>query len=148
MDVQAIISKVLPIIQQVIASITEKSDAGIVGRIREAGSLAGFVGEAADKFKGNPIVDGIAKMFAEGTIKMPEIDVKNLNVANVLSQVGGLDDILKDAGGDTAKGVKEFIFGMAENVAGAAGGGLFGGGQKVSAGEANFLNDLKAKLGL
>lgn len=148
MDVQGIIAKVLPIIQQVVASLTKKSDAGIVGRILEAGSLAKFVGEAAEKYKGNPVVDGIAKMFKEGGLKEPNIDLKNLDIGSVLNQVAGLDDALKDLGGDAAKGVKEFIFGMAEKVAGASGGGLFGGGQKVSADEASFLNDLKAKLGL
>ncbi|MCC7207173.1 MAG: hypothetical protein IT323_07705 [Anaerolineae bacterium] len=148
MDVQGIIAQVLPVIQQVIASLTKKSDAGIVGRILEAGSLATFVSEAAEKYKGNPVVDGIAKMFAEGPINEPDIDPNKLDVGSVLNQVANLDGVLAGLGGDTARGVKEFIYGMAEKVAGASGGGLFGSGQKVSADEAGFLNDLRARLGL
>lgn len=148
MDVQEIVAKVLPVIQQIIASLTQKSDAGIVGRILEGGALAKFVSEAAEKFKGNPVVDGIARMFKEGAVGEPNIDLKHLDIGSVLNQAAGLDGVLASLGGDAARGVKEFIYGMAEKVAGAAGGGLFGSGQKVSAEEAGFLSDLRAKLGV
>lgn len=61
--------------------------------------------------------------------------------------MGGLDDLLKDAGEEGSQ-VKNFVFDLAERVTSASGSGLFGTGQKVSEGEAEFLNNLKGKLGL
>jgi hypothetical protein len=43
--------------------------------------------------------------------------------------------------------IKQFIIGLVEKIVGAAGGGLFGSGEKVSDTESAFVNSLKAKLG-
>jgi hypothetical protein len=149
MDVGAIVSQLLPTIVNVIGGTLQSSGSGFFGKLREAGALAGVLSNAGEQFKGNALMEGLLGSLTgeEGTNLLKNLDLGNLDLGNVMNQVGGLDDTLKDAGEDGAP-VKQFIFDVANQVANAAGGGLFGSGDKISEGEASFLSDLKGKLGL
>lgn len=144
MDIQDIINKLLPMIQNVVGGILKSSDSGIIGKFREAGSVGVFLKEAAEEFEGSELIGGLLSGLKDFDFN---IDLDNLDPAAALDDLGGLDDLLGGLGGE-ADNVKGFIMGLAEKVAGAAGGGLFGSGEKISAGEQQFLADLKGKLGL
>jgi len=144
MDIQDLINKLLPVIQNVVGGILKSSDSGIIGKFREVGSVGEFLKEAAEEFEGNELIGGLLSGLKDFDLN---IDLDNLDPAAVLDNLGGLDDLLGGLG-DEASDVKGFILRLAEKIAGAAGGGLFGTGDKISASEQQFLTDLKSKLGL
>jgi hypothetical protein len=148
-DVGQLVQSVLPIIVNVIGGLLKTSDSGMIGKLREAGAIGSAVVEAGEEFKGNPLMEGIISALQgdEGMNLLKNVDLDNINVSDVLGQVGNLDGILS-AAGENAEPVKSFIVNLAERVASAAGGGLFGSGEKVSAQEQTFLADLRAQLGM
>ncbi|MDX2137911.1 MAG: hypothetical protein SF123_07425 [Chloroflexota bacterium] len=144
-----IVHAILPTVVNVLGGMMKSGNEGLIGQIREGGALASFLISAGDQFKGNPLMDALLGTLAgeQGRELISNLDPASLDVNSVMESVGGLDDMLKDAG-DSAAPVKQFIYDMASSVANAAGGGLFGSGEKVSADEQQFLTDLKGKLGL
>jgi hypothetical protein len=146
MDVQQIVSTLIPVIKDVIAGSITMSDSGTIGGARELGAIATYLRDALTQFEGNTIIEGVVGgLFdVDGSVQMTDLD--QLDVTNLFRSVGSAAALL-DAipGGGEIKG---FIYGLAEKVAGAAGGGLFGGGQKVNAGEEQYLAGLRAQLGL
>lgn len=145
MDVSALVTSLLPILQQVIGGALKTGDSGMVGKMREAGAAAGYLHEAGEQFKGNPVIEGLLGALSSGDV-LGGIDLASLNLDDVLGQVGNLDGLLQGAGVDAGP-IKQFIIGLVEKIVGAAGGGLFGGGEKVSADEAAFVSNLKTRLG-
>jgi hypothetical protein len=148
-DVAQIVQSLLPTVINVLGGVMKSGDAGLFGKLREAGALAGFLSSSADQFKGNGIMEGLLNAIQgqEGLDMLKNLDLANLDPGDVLKGAGGLDDALKDAGDDGAP-VKQFVYDLANQVASAAGGGLFGTGAKISSDEQQFLDDLKDKLGL
>ncbi|MCA9905549.1 MAG: hypothetical protein KC547_16955 [Anaerolineae bacterium] len=149
MDVQKIVQSLLPIIINVIGGVMKSGGSGFWGKLREGGALATALSGAADQFKGNNLMEGLLGALTgdEGKNLLSNLDLEKLDLGNVMNMVGGLDNVLGDAG-DEAEPVKGFIFDVAEKMAGAAGSGVFGTGQKINAGEQSFLDDLKKQLGL
>ncbi|HRE48896.1 MAG TPA: hypothetical protein PLD47_14310 [Aggregatilineales bacterium] len=142
------IAQIIPIVQLVLGSLMKVGDAGLVGKLREAGALGKFLSEAQEKFKGNALVEGLLKALPDQIGEMGQsFDVKHFDVLQTTQALGGLDGILKDSG-EQGKQVKQFIYELAERFASAAGGGIFGSGQKISEAESAFLSDLKGRLGL
>ena len=148
-DIGQIVQSVLPVVMNVIGGLLKTSEAGMFGKLREAGAIGVFIAESAQQFEGNPLMSSLISAIQgdEGMNILKNIDLKNLNVSDVLNQVSNLDNVLTDAGADAAP-VKSFIVELAEKVAGAAGEGLFGSGEKVSEEEQTFLADLRDKLGV
>lgn len=146
MDISAIVSSLLPIIQQVIAGATKAGGSGVVGKLREAGAAAGYLNEAGEQFKGNPVIEGLLGMLTKGD-GLGDIDLSSLNLDDVLNQVGNIDGLLQGTGVEAGP-IKQFILGLVEKIVGAAGTGLFGSGEKVSPEEAAFVSNLKGKLGV
>lgn len=147
MDLQAVIRQLLPIIQDVIGGALKTSGAGVFGKMREVGSLAGFLRSAPEIFAGSELIKGLVSGL--GDLDFSNMDLDDLDMSNVMDEVSNLDDLLSNAGlADEAEKVKRFIFGLAENVAAASGKGVFGSGEKVSGDEAAFLVNLKSTLGL
>lgn len=147
MDLQAVIRQLLPIIQDVIGGALKTSGAGVFGKMREVGSLAGFLRSAPEIFAGSELIKGLVSGL--GDLDFSNMDLDDLDMSNVMDEVSNLDDLLSNAGlADEAEKVKRFIFGLAENVAAASGKGVFGSGEKVSGDEAAFLDNLKNTLGL
>lgn len=149
MDVQKIVQSLLPIIINVIGGVMKSGESGFWGKLREGGALAGVLSGAADQFKGNSLMEGLLGALTgdEGKKLLGSLDLKSLDLGDVMNKVGGIDNVLADAGEEAAP-VKGFIYDIAQKMAGSAGGGVFGSGQKISAGEQSFLDDLKKQLGL
>lgn len=147
MDLHAVIKQLLPIIQDVIGGALKTSGAGVVGKMREVGSLAGFLRSAPEVFAGSELIKGLVSGL--GDLDFSNMDLADLDTSSVMSDVSSLDDLLSSAGlADEAENVKRFIFGLAENVAAASGKGMFGSGEKVSSDEASYLENLKTTLGI
>ncbi len=149
MDVSAIVSSVIPVVQQVLAGLLQSSGSGLFGKIREGAAIANYFADTAASFGGNDIINGLVDAFTKGEAgqQLSEVAGEAKDINNVMEAVGGLDGLLGEAGEQGVQ-VKQFIMGLAEKVAGAAGEGLFGGGEKIGAGEQQFLDMLKGKLGL
>jgi len=147
MDLQAVIKQLLPIIQDVIGGALKTSGAGAFGKMREVGSLAGFLRSAPQVFAGSELIKGLVSSL--GDLDFSNMDLDDLDTSSVMDEVSNLDDLLNAAGlTDEAENVKRFILGLAENVAAASGSGVFGSGEKVSSDEASYLENLKVTLDL
>jgi hypothetical protein len=146
-DVTAIVQGLLPVLKSVMGGALGSSDAGFIGKLREGAAAGDFIHDAAEQFAGNSIIGGLIELVTDGGKLRDLIPEAPTEAGAVLEQIGGLDTLLADAG-EEGNQVKQFVFGFAERIANASGSGFFGGGDKVSAGEAQFLTDLKAKLGL
>jgi hypothetical protein len=70
-----------------------------------------------------------------------------VDVNNLLMQIAQVNPILAEAG-EAGGQVKVFLYEMAGSVIAAAGTGIFGTGERVTAGEAQFLDALRQTLGL
>jgi hypothetical protein len=142
------LKSILDIVKTVVAGVMgAEGRTGIFKAFREAGAAATFLVEAAEKFKGNPIVEQLISGLRDtSSADDPQSRVTSFAKEAVFDKLGGLDALLGDSA--DGKGVKEFILALAEKVAGASGSGLFGMGEKVTAAEKGFLDELKGKLGL
>lgn len=147
-QIDDLIGQIFPALQDIIASVMKVGGSGLFGKMRETKSLIDFAQNAAVQFAGNDIVGGLVQRIldpdGDGDLNL---DFESLNPADVLGSLGGLNNLLAGFGEQGAQ-VKQFLYGAAESVAGAAGTGLMGSGQKVNANEQNFLEQLKATLGL
>ncbi len=149
MDLDAVIKQIMPFIQEIMGGTLKTSGSGMIGRMKEIGALGMFLKDAPQKFAGNDLIDGLVKSLLDNDTEVDKyVDLDTLEPSAVLDKLGGLNDILNGLEGNIGAQVKEFIFGLASSVAGAAGTGLFGTGQKVTREEESFLNGLKDKLGL
>lgn len=143
-----VIKQLAQFIPQIIQTLTSLDPAGLFGRMREIGAVGGFLKEAADKFTGNSLIGQVVNAVddllrnAEGGQPIAE----SLTPEGLMDKLSMVNGLLGD--NPDGAGFKGFLYELAEKVAGAAGSGLFGGGQKVSDREQTFLTDLKSKLGL
>jgi hypothetical protein len=143
------LTSILDIIRTVVAGVMgAEGKTGIVKAFREAGAAASFLVDASKMFKGNAIVEQLIEALRDTTRSDNDQEgrITDITKEGVLSKLGGLDALLGDSA--DGKGVKEFILGLAEKVAGASGSGLFGTGEKITTAEKSLLDDLKGKLGL
>lgn len=150
MERDDIVSQLLPIIQQIVGSVLKLGGSGVFGRMKEAGSLMDYFGRATTQFTGNDIIEELLRkmMSTEEDADMPRTDLNELDPQLALDEAGHIETLLASFGPGVTQQIKEFIFGAADAVAGAAGTGLFGSGDKVTPEEQQFLSQLKSKLGL
>lgn len=149
MDMNAVVQQIMPYIQEIMGSTLKTSGAGMFGRLKEVGALGMFLKDAPQNFAGNDVVGGLVQgLLDNDNDDATYVDVTTLDPRAVLDKLGGLDDILRHLDIGSAQQVKEFIFGIANAIAGASGTGLFGSGPKISADEESFLSDLRARLGV
>lgn len=145
MDPSEIVNSLLPLLQESVAGAFKSSGAGVFGKLREAKSIADYVRSAGEKYQDNAIIqqliDGLL-MDKDGI----EINTSEVDLNKILRDAGQKSALLDELG-ESGQQIKAFIIGLVEHIAGAAGSGLFGTGQKVSAEEAAFITELKAQLG-
>lgn len=128
-----------------IIGATMKSDrTGFFAGFREANAGAQFIDGAVERYKDNVVVlELIANMEREHELPA---DLDEITPDVVYTQIEHTKALLADS--PYANGFYVFIYELAEAVANATGGGLFGGGDKITEGEANFLRNLRDQLGL
>ena len=150
-EIDSIVHGLLPVIRNVMGIMSLAGDSGMIGRMRESKASIDFFREAAAHFEDNPVIERMITALVEDgddDLTMDTVDVTQLDLNTVLAQVNGVHHILAGVDPQTGHDVRAFIYGIAESVAAAAGGGLFGGGEKVNETEALILDSLHAQLGL
>jgi hypothetical protein len=133
--------------------IITASPSGPVGIVKEFFALATSVEEITKDAGARPL---LKEIFAEGEAKAEttiEVGASDKDQARRAALLAGLKDtiaLLDAKAGSDAAAVKQWVYGVAEKVAGAAkeGGFLGIGGKPVSAEEQAALDELKAALGL
>lgn len=132
-------------------------DMGIVSSAIEAAAMGQEIATASERYPDNPIIQSLfsaaavkrAKDDATFRIQLTPEEVKpEVIVETAIAHIQRALGILQaKASPDHIQDYKEFLYACAEQVAKAAGSGLFGtGSQKVSDAEAAALAQLKAAL--
>lgn len=149
MDVSAVVPQLIPIVQHVLAGLLNSSGSGLFGKIREGAAIANYFADTAASYGENPLINGVVDAFIKGDAgqNISELAGETKDIGTVMNIVGGLDSLLSGAGEQGVE-VKQFIYGLAETVASAAGEGLFGSGDRIGTGERQFLDALRGTLGL
>jgi hypothetical protein len=116
--------------------------------VRELMAIAKFVDEAQVDYANNLLVQAALLRFVDesGNVNtgLDSEKVEHIPPGDVL---GGVDYVLNlFAALPELPGYKQFIYGLAEKIATAAGNGLLGTGAKVSDQEAALLHELQARL--
>lgn len=132
-------------------------DLGLVSSIPEIAALSSVLADAALKYPNNSIVQAA---FSEQAIKDGKFQLERLKVQPEEVKSGAIVDRAIDSISEAITALsskasdqeiiqyKEFIYSAAEAVAKAAGSGLFGSGEKVSATEAAALSKIKSALAI
>jgi hypothetical protein len=127
------------------------ADFGIVSTAIESAALAKELTGAANNYPNNSIIQSVLTPdVLKQTPMQPPKDITPDNVLDVaITKLNGVVDMLgSKATPAEVTEFKSFVYQCAERVANAAGEGLFGSGEKVSAKETAALNKLKAALGI
>jgi hypothetical protein len=148
---QATMNQLMDIVKMVMVGMMDADgSSGPVNMMRELKAATDYMLKARRNFEGNPIVEQIVDtMTADRNLLYDEGQQVNLGVVgyeqifNAVSSIDGLLGVNQDA-----YGFKVFLYELAEVIAQAAGGGIFGTGDKVTESEGNFLFILQARLGL
>jgi hypothetical protein len=151
------LDQIIDLIKTVLAGIMgADAKTGPFKILKEGAALGGVLKEAREKFQGNAVMEqllGALLSKDEEGDNTPEAEAPadgpklgQTSIDDVLGKLGGLRGILDMIPG--GNDIKQFIYDLAEKVAGAAGSGLFGSGPKVSQNESNFLSALKNGLGI
>jgi hypothetical protein len=135
---------ILNIVRGIIDGVMNTGGSGVVGRAREMTAFSQYVAGAPALFGDNPLIEQLIGGLSDPSFLTDGSPFKNPS---------DLFDAMGDLGGglpmdEAGTGLRQFIYGLAESVAGASGSGLFGMGKKFDDHEANFLDFLKEKLGL
>jgi hypothetical protein len=116
--------------------------------VREFVALGKFIDEAQVAYANNLLVQSALLRFIdeEGNIQtgLDAERIEHIPPDQVLEGVDIVMEVL--AGLPETPGYKQFIFTLAERIAGAAGGGLFGSGNRISQEEAALLEALRVRL--
>jgi|GEM_PF-1083540 len=149
-DANALATQVLPFAQDTLMASLKASGAGFWGMLKEATSVANYIAHAPARFPGNeiipPLMEGLKSRIHTDKYA-PSGDLRLVDVNNLLSRIAEVNNVLADAG-EAGGQVKVFLYEMAASVIAAAGTGLFGSGERVTAGEAQFMDALRQTLGL
>jgi hypothetical protein len=132
-------------------------DMGIVSTAIEATALSKQIAGAAEKYPDNSVIQAgfSEETFKNKQVKMAKPDIKSEDVKSgaVVDQAieainQALGVIESKATAEEVTQYKQFVYDCGKAVAEAAGSGLFGSGNKVSAEEAAALDKLKTAMGL
>ncbi len=131
-------------IRGILDGVLNSGESGIIGRAREMTAFTQYLTKAGDLFAGNALVQQLLPNLLRGDFLQSPAPFNNPN--DLFEAMGNLGQALPmDEAGNQ---VRQFIYGLAEAVAGASGSGLFGMGKKIDDHESYFLDFLKEKLGL
>lgn len=145
--------QVVIVIQAVWDGVMGADEGGVINSVRESKAAADYISEAQKEYAGNRTVEQIISALTPGG--GDDLDAEGQQEAMRLAldpntlmrdHVGELDTIL--GGSPDTYGVKTFLYHLAERIASAAGTERFGGGDKISAAEQQWLTVLRAWLGL
>lgn len=146
------VRQLVVIIQAVWDGVIGADEGGLMNSVRESKAAADYLTESRAEFAGNSVVEQIISALTPGggddlSAEEQQAAMELALDPNVLMQrVGEIDAML--GGSPEAYGVKVFLYTLAERIAGAAGTARFGGGEKFSAAEQQWLTILRAWLAI
>ncbi len=132
-------------------------DLGIVSAAIEMVAMSKELVAAAKKYPNNSILQSLfsEEAIKSGTFKMEKPDIKPEDVVSgalidsAIADINSAITLIQTKGSETElTEYKQFIYGVAEAVANAAGSGIFGSGTKVTEKEAIALDKIKAALAI
>ena len=106
-----------------------------VGKVLELLAVRRLLEQAYLRYPHHDVVARLAEVMRQRADAPPHLP-KDFSLEATLSLLPGADDL------------RRFLYELAECRVAAAGSGLFGTGQKVTAREARFLEELRLELGL
>lgn len=134
-------------LNNVMVGIMKVGGSGTFGMVREGMAAVSFLKEARESFAGSQLIQQVIEMVmnrVQGGSSEESVSYDQPEDA-MLAQIGAAVANLQ---GEDGQLFRSMLLQFAEKVAGAAGQGLFGSGEKISSGEANFLAKLQQVLGL
>lgn len=141
--------ELLRTVQYVITGAMKSGDAGVFGRIKEFNAATDYIATAAETFTGNPVIDQLMAVMQETGVGYDATDtIAELDLSDITNGIGHDVALLLAKVGESGDQVKIFLYELAKAVIEAAGGGLFGSGNRVTADEARFLETLRGILAL
>jgi hypothetical protein len=135
---------IITAIRGIIDGVMNTGGSGVVGRAREMTAFTQYLSGAPALFGDNPLIEQLLGGLSDPSFLTNASSLKDPN--DLFDAMGNLGAGLPQD--EAGTGLRQFIYGLAESVAGASGSGLFGTGKKFDDHEANFLDFLKEKLGL
>ncbi len=125
---------------------------GLFKTIRESKSAADFLTDSRAQFAGNGVIEQLVSGLTPGG--GDDLDAAEQDAAAKLSfepdalmdQVSAMNAMLGSS--PDAHDVRVFIYQLMHTIAAAAGTGRFGGGDKISANEQQWLDVLRQRLGI
>lgn len=138
------LSAIIGIIRGIVDGVMNAGNSGVVGRAREMTAFTQYLAQAPALFGDNNLIGQLLSNLTDPSFLTSTNSYKDPN--DLLSAMGDLGAGLPTD--EAGMGLRQFIYGLAESVAGASGTGMFGMGKKVNDDEGFFLDFLKDKLGL
>lgn len=142
--------QLLIVVQAVWDGIMGADEGGPLNSLRENKAAADYVTDSKGEFADNAIVQQLIGSLTPGggdgldADGIQEAITLALAPNTLMQHIGALSQVLNQH--PDGMGVKEFIYGLAEAIAEAAGTQRFGGGDKVSDTEKQWLDALAAWL--
>lgn len=134
-------------LNNVMVGIMKVGGSGTFGMVREGMAAVSFLKEARESFAGSQLIQQVIEMVmnrVQGGSSEESVSYDQPEDA-MLAQIGAAVANLQ---GEDGQQFRQMLVQFAEKVASAAGQGVFGSGEKISSGEANFLAKLQQVLGL
>ncbi|MCS6836519.1 MAG: hypothetical protein NZ750_10930 [Anaerolineae bacterium] len=134
-------------LNNVMVGLMKVGGSGTFGMVREGMAAVSFLREARESFSGNQLIQQVIETVmnrVQGGSSEESVAYDQPEDA-MLAQIGAAVAGLQ---GEDGLQFRQMLLQFAEKVASAAGQGLFGSGEKISSGEANFLAKLQQVLGL
>jgi hypothetical protein len=142
-QIQSLVQAALKILQ----GIMSIGSGTVVGIMREGSAAFSYLKEAEGKFAGNVIIQqmiqGMRAKPADPDAPHEDDDKDAMTLLNEAAGTFGLLGI-----DEASMNVKRFLLELTAKVAGAAGSGILGTGQKISEQEQDFINQLRGILGV
>lgn len=141
-QIQSLVQAGLKIVQ----GIMSVGSGSVVGIMREGSAAFSYLKDAESKFGGNEIISQMIQgMRAKPPTDEPGED-DHKDASTLLQEASGILGLLGTDEAGTQ--VKHFLLELVTRIAGAAGSGFLGTGQKVSEQEQDFINQLRRTLGV
>ncbi|MBZ0294451.1 MAG: hypothetical protein K8L99_17945 [Anaerolineae bacterium] len=140
------LDKLADVTEAVLVGAVLSDISGPIATVKEFMAGSNVISEARQHYPNNKLIQRVPEQIAEINIDQgneEELAQFRSQIARTIDE--GLALIWDDAEG---REYAAFLVAVAEGVIESAGLGLFGGGEKVSRGEAQFLQVLKERLGM
>jgi hypothetical protein len=140
-DIQAVVGATL----RVVGGVVSSGDSGFLGSLREIGAVSNFITEVKGQVGENPLLHGVIDSLLH-VFKSEGVSVARQDTTTLWQEVIPVFNALPND--QDGYQTRLFIYSLAEHVAQASGGKLFGLGKKISDLEAAYLNNLRTALGI